>query len=164
MPGCVLNPQVGFWGKLPTRGDFVGRGLPDGFRRQWDGWAAAHLARRGDWPSGGLRLRIQGRARAAAGLVLPSTDAVGRRFPLGLFLLADDLPGPQGLEPWCEAALAIAAEPDPEALARALQDLPLPECPVEDGPPLLLWQRALDPLVADPAAPEPVLAAIFSSG
>ncbi|HRO15656.1 MAG TPA: TagF domain-containing protein, partial [Paracoccus sp. (in: a-proteobacteria)] len=115
-----------------------------------------------DWPEGGLRLRIGGRARAAAGLVLPSADAVGRRFPLGLFLLADALPRPQALDPWCEAALAVAGRPDPEALAQALAELALPEGRAGHGPPLLLWRRGLDPLPADPAAPEPALAAIFS--
>ncbi|MDK8874863.1 type VI secretion system-associated protein TagF [Paracoccus sp. SSJ] len=171
MPGSVLGPQAGFWGKLPARGDFVGRGLPEPFRRRWDRWAAAHLAGREgwpddwphDWPDGGLRLRIASGGRAAAGLVLPSADAVGRRFPLALFLLDDTLPGPTELEPWCEAALQAAAEPDPDALWQALAVLPTP-IGKADAPPLLLWRRGHPALEADPAAPEPALAAIFSSG
>ncbi len=163
MPGSVLTPQAGFWGKLPARGDFVGRGLPEPFRRRWDRWAAAHLAGREGWPPGGLRLRIASGGRAAAGLVLPSADAVGRRFPLALFLLADGLPGPEALEPWCEAALQAAATPDPEALWQALAALPAPTGNAE-APPLLLWRRGDAALAADPQAPEPALAAIFSSG
>ncbi|MDF3854716.1 type VI secretion system-associated protein TagF [Paracoccus sp. P2] len=163
MPGSVLSAQAGFWGKLPARGDFVGRGLPEPFRRRWDRWAAAHLARREDWPEGGLRLRIASGGRAAAGLVLPSADAVGRRFPLALFLLADSLPGPEALEPWCEAALQAAAEPDPDALWQALAALPAPAGKAE-APPLLLWQRGHPALAADPEAPGPALAALFSSG
>ncbi|KRW95731.1 type VI secretion system-associated protein TagF [Paracoccus sp. MKU1] len=162
MPGSVLGPQAGFWGKLPARGDFVGRGLPEPFRRRWDRWAAAHLAGREDWPEGGLRLRIASGGRAAAGLVLPSADAVGRRFPLALFLLADSLPGPEALEPWCEAALQAAAEPDPDALWQALAAL-LPPAGKAEAPPLLLWQRGHPALAADPETPGPALAAIFSS-
>ncbi|MBB1490584.1 MULTISPECIES: type VI secretion system-associated protein TagF [unclassified Paracoccus (in: a-proteobacteria)] len=163
MPGHLLNTQAGFWGKLPVRGDFVGRGLPGGFRRRWDAWASAHLARRTDWPQGGLRLRIEGGKRAAAGLVLPSADRIGRPFPLALFLLADALPGVPALEPWCEAALAATAEAEPEALGRALERLPLPDGAPEDGPPLLLWRRGLAPVPADPWGPEQALAAVFSS-
>lgn len=163
MPGCVLGPQAGFWGKLPSRGDFIGRGLPDAFRQRWDAWAAAHLAGRGDWPAEGLRLRIAGPGRVAVGLVAPSSDAIGRRYPLGLFLLADTLPGPAALEPWCDAALAASAEPEPDALWQALATLPLPAGDDGTEPPLQLWRRGGPALTADPATPGPQLAAIFSS-
>lgn len=169
MPGGVLTRGLtecgltGFWGKLPSHGDFVGRGLPETFRRRWDGWATRYLAGREGWPEGGLRLRIGADGRAAAGLVLPSADAVGRRFPLGLFLIAEALPSPEELEPWCEAALASAAcQTDPDALLQVLEQLPVPAgAEVQGAPSLLLWRRGLTALPADPAAPEAALAAIF---
>lgn len=163
MPRGLLSPQAGFWGKLPGRGDFVGRGLPDAFRSRWDRWATAHLAGREGWPEGGLRLRIASGGRAAVGLVLPGRDAVGRRFPLALFLLADTLPDPVALEPWCEIALQSAAEADPDALWQALTALPVPAGAIQ-APPLLLWRRGQPALAADAGAPGPALAAIFSSG
>lgn len=160
-----MNPQAGLWGKLPTHGDFVGRGLPDGFRAGWDRWASTYLVPRKGWPAGGLRLRIAVPGRMAAGLVLPSRDAVGRHFPLGLFVLADQLPGPDALEPWCDAARAQAqAGVDPDVLWQALTALPCPQgTPAMQAPPLLLWRQGEAAMAADALAPGPVLARLFSS-
>ncbi len=100
----------------------------------------------------------------AAGLVLPSVDAVGRRFPLALFLIADVLPGSEALDRWCDAALRAAEAPDPEALWLCLDTLPEPEGPPGDDTPLLLWRQGVPPLAADPAAPQEALDQLFSSG
>ncbi len=35
---------VGFFGKLPARGDFVRQGLPRSFTDTWDAWVAGALA------------------------------------------------------------------------------------------------------------------------
>lgn len=154
--------QAGFWGKLPGCGDFVARGLPDAFRGCWDHWASRHLAGREGWPDGGLRLRIAVPGRVAAGLVLPSRDRIGRRFPLALFLLADALPAPAALEPWCDAALQAAGETAPEALWQALTALPQPMGAAGPDDPLLLWRRGGAAMPTDPGAPGPALARIFS--
>ncbi|WP_347265995.1 TagF domain-containing protein [Paracoccus sp. (in: a-proteobacteria)] len=154
--------EAGFWGKLPGCGDFVTRGLPETFRARWDAWASRHLAGCAPWPEGGLRLRIAGPGRVAAGLVLPSCDRSGRRFPLALFLLAEALPDPPGLEPWCDAALPLAAAGTPEALWQALADLPAPAGDAGQDLPLLLWRRGGAALRADPDDPGPALAQIFS--
>jgi len=165
MPGAVLNPLTGFWGKLPSRGDFVGRGLPDPFRQKWDRWVATHLAARRNWPDGGLRLRIAADTCEAVGLLLPSVDAAGRRYPLSLFLIAGNLPGPANLEAWCEAARAAATETDPDRLFLALEALPLPEAQdVAAVPALIFWRRGGEPLAASPDRPEAALDRIFSSG
>jgi len=165
MSGAVLNPVTGFWGKLPSRGDFVGRGLPDPFRRKWDRWVATHLAGRQNWPDGGLRLRIAADTCEAVGLLLPSTDAAGRPYPLSLFLIADTLPGPNTLEAWCEAALGVGSETDPDRLLLALGALPLPEAQdVAAAPALIFWRRGGEALAASPDKPGVALDRIFSSG
>jgi hypothetical protein len=37
-------PIFGFWGKLPSRGDFLGTGLPKAVVETWDSWISASLA------------------------------------------------------------------------------------------------------------------------
>lgn len=115
MPREILTPpQTGLFGKLPATGDFVARGLPEGFRRNWDAWVTRHLAGRlrdgAEWPAGGLRFRLTSGGRVAAGAVLASRDSAGRAFPLSLVLIADRLPGPEGLEDWCDSAARAGSE------------------------------------------------------
>ena len=90
--------QVGFYGKLPSHGDFLRRRVSDAFVDAWDALAARvpggepdgarrPLARRlPDEP--GVAIRRARRARAARrrsiGLLAPSVDQVGRYFPLTL--------------------------------------------------------------------------------
>ncbi|MFQ6755202.1 TagF domain-containing protein [Cereibacter sphaeroides] len=132
---------AGFFGKLPSTGDFVTRGLSPAFRAAWDGWITRHVAGRlGAGPEGGLRVRLRSGGRVAGGVVLPGRDRIGRSFPLSLLLVADGLPGPEGFDPWCEAARAAAAvHPEPDALWQALSDIPVPEGDAAAAPPLLLW-------------------------
>jgi type VI secretion system protein ImpM len=94
---ATLRPQaIGWWGKLPARGDFVGDGLPRDWLRRWDGWlqrALAEAARN----LGPARLRERLAAMrpwqcvvlprrpdepAHLGVVAPSQDRVGRVFPM----------------------------------------------------------------------------------
>lgn len=172
MPGEVLSePFAGLFGKLPASGDFVARGLPDAFRSRWDAWATRHLARRAEpWPEGGLRLRLRSGGRTAVGLVLPSQDAVGRRFPLSAFLVLPFPPGLAEADRWCDGALpllraATSGESDADALWEALALLPPAEGPAErEAPPLTLWAEGSAPRAADPLDPEPTLAELLSSG
>ena len=85
----------GFYGKLPSQGDFVSRRLPWVFTEAWDAWmqrglltAREQLGER--WiecylsaPVWRFRLApgLAG-AQAWAGLWFPSVDRVGRHFPL----------------------------------------------------------------------------------
>lgn len=78
---------TGFFGKIPTTGDFVSRRLPSDFVRLWDRWAARHLVpllASGIWGDHvGLRFLLGHEAGGPmAGVALPSADRVGRRFPL----------------------------------------------------------------------------------
>ena len=99
-PGSV----PGFYGKLPTKGDFVSRRLPRGFVDPWDRWlqAAIQTSREqlGDgWLDAYLKGPIWRFVMPAghcgdlpmAGVMMPSVDRVGRYFPLtvGAPLAAD---------------------------------------------------------------------------
>ncbi len=162
----MADSLTGFHGKLPGAGDFVTRGLPTSFAAFWDGWATRHIARREGWPVGGLRLRLQSGGRAAAGVVIASNDRVGRRFPLAAFVVAGALPGPQGVDRWCDAAFAaLCAAQDaslsPDDLDASLDALIPPEG-AEDGPALELWTTATPAATCDPALPQDLLDRLFS--
>ncbi len=128
MPGAV---SVGFYGKLPARGDFVRAGLPRTFVEPWDGWLASVLAGSRalmgeDWLAAWLEAPVW-RFRlgagicgpdAALGLMLPSVDRVGRYFPLTLAAVfgADRFP-PEwaACDAWldgCEKAARAALDED----------------------------------------------------
>jgi len=96
-PPAALWPEaaIGFHGKLPARGDFVGAGLPRRFVDCWDEWmrqgiAASREALGEGWVAAWLEAAIWRFALApgicgpdaAIGLWLPSVDRVGRHFPL----------------------------------------------------------------------------------
>jgi len=85
----------GWYGKLPGVGDFASRRLPEEFIRPWDAWLqsvipASQAALGTDWLERYLTMPIWrfvlapglvGRP-AWAGVLMPSVDRVGRRFPL----------------------------------------------------------------------------------
>jgi len=93
----MRKPEVagtGFYGKVRTHGDFVGRGLSRGFVMQWDTWLQHGLLKaqkqRGDaWLQDFLGMPLWCFAMkpgviddaAYAGVVMPGIDAVGRYFP-----------------------------------------------------------------------------------
>jgi type VI secretion system protein ImpM len=94
---------MGWYGKLPWVGDFVGHGLP--WQRQWDDWLQ-HSLRGAEARLGAtaLRERVRGMAHwqwlrpggpagelGWCGLVAGSADRVGRVFPL---VLAEGVPQP----------------------------------------------------------------------
>ncbi len=133
--GAARTADVGLFGKLPARGDFVQLGLPGGFVRPWDAWLqrvmAASQERMGEvWLPAFLESPVwrfalpcgMCGAGAVLGLLMPSVDRVGRYFPLTLaavFPPGAGLPAPAIAEPWlaaCEdvgrAALEEAVAPD----------------------------------------------------
>ncbi|HZF29688.1 MAG TPA: type VI secretion system-associated protein TagF [Gammaproteobacteria bacterium] len=115
----------GFFGKIPSHGDFVTRELARGFIDVWDLWLQAGIAdskaRLGDrwldvyltspiWRFG-LAPGICGPG-AWAGILMPSVDRVGRYFPL---TIATALPAnvnplqlPGAAAGWFEAMEAVA--------------------------------------------------------
>ena len=106
----------GWYGKLPTVGDFAGRRLPPEFVEPWDAWLAAGLGlwREDDaqWlasylamPS--LRFALSGAlpqrtSPVWVGVLMPSVDSVGRYFPLTLACALPALPEATTLVPWLD--------------------------------------------------------------
>jgi type VI secretion system protein ImpM len=95
----------GYHGKLVAKGDFVSRRLPRGFLDPWDSWlqdvVGGSRARMGEaWLDAYLTSPIWRFALsaglcgegAAAGVLMPSVDRVGRYFPLTIVaMLAADV-------------------------------------------------------------------------
>ena len=99
MPEQVVSraPQAqsvaaGWYGKLPGLGDFATRRLPPVFVSRWDEWLQAGMHAMRDAPLGDDSALAPVRrfwlgpgvidALAWGGLLMPSTDRAGRRFPL----------------------------------------------------------------------------------
>ena len=89
--------DVGFYGKLPSHGDFLRRRVPDAFVERWDAWlqqamseSRATLGER--WLELYLTSPVWRFVFAAGacgpvpviGLMAPSVDRVGRHFPLAI--------------------------------------------------------------------------------
>src|SRR5690606_10627892 len=87
--------EPGFYGKLPSRGDFVSRRLAQDFVGHWDAWlqqglAASQAALGERWLDVYLTSPIWRFAVAPGliaeagyvGVLVPSVDRVGRYFPL----------------------------------------------------------------------------------
>ena len=164
-----MNAAAALFGKLPSQGDFVARGLPAGLRLPLDRWLTRHLALRAKrpetWPVDGLRITFGFEATTLTGLILPSSDRAGRAFPLACC----HLPGLSldAAEEWCDAALpsaraALAGAISADSLQAALAALPADsEDPAEPG----IWAGSHAPLPPDPAeAALAVLRGPVSSG
>lgn len=102
MPRPTVNyaaewPTTGFFGKLPSRGDFIGRHLPKRFLQPWDAWLQAAIAQSKSqlgeswrdfyctspiWRFA-LGAEVCGPS-ACAGILMPSMDRVGRYYPLAI--------------------------------------------------------------------------------
>ncbi len=119
-PPGLAGWACGFYGKLPSHGDFVQAGLPRGLVRAWDGWVARVLPASRDrlgsaWLPAWLEAPVWRfilpdnacGAGAAFGVWMPSVDRVGRHFPLLLAACAD---GAVEFRPEAAAAFLCAAE------------------------------------------------------
>lgn len=115
---------LGFYGKLASRGDFVSRALPQSFIGPWDSWLAAGLlASQNSLGAGWLNAYLVSPLwrfvlapgvcgpDAAAGVVMPSIDRVGRYFPLAVVALLDHNTNPASLvggpDAWFEQVEAL---------------------------------------------------------
>lgn len=149
---------VGFFGKLPARGDFVRSALPREFTDPWDAWLewaiAGTRAQMGDdWLPAFLESPVWRFAlpaglcgsRGVLGLMLPSVDRAGRYFPLTFAALAGiaaDAADQPAVAAWldrCEDAGRAALEQDasPEQVAAMLEPPDL--APVETALSQSLW-------------------------
>ncbi|HSW17767.1 MAG TPA: type VI secretion system-associated protein TagF [Ramlibacter sp.] len=134
----MVKPQsrrVSWWGKLPARADFVGRGLPARWRSDWDGWLQRGLALAATTLDGSaLReclgafapwryLALPAPGEAWCGIIVPSHDRVGRAFPLTLAERFAAPASPHEVAARLASLLAAAAQ-GPEALEAAIAALP----------------------------------------
>jgi len=92
------HPIPGWYGKLPTLGDFASRRLEPSFIDPWDAWLAEGIAALRTQSSEAwldhylaspvwrflLMPGVVGLGQAMAGVLMPSVDRVGRYFPLTL--------------------------------------------------------------------------------
>jgi len=127
--------RVGFYGKLPSRGDFVRAGLSRAIVEAWDGWLQAVMpaipSDPGDiwWAMRAWRFAFDPGVCGpcpATGLFLPSADRVGRLFPLLIAAEAAGISSPflDGAESVGTAAITSASPP--ETLAHRLHQVPRP--------------------------------------
>lgn len=117
--GYFRPTATGFFGKLPTKGDFVRANLPEDFIAPLDAWcreclAASRLALGEGWEGAWMTAPIwrfflpPGACgpQAALGVWLPSMDKVGRHFPFVLCALADAASDLEEGGVWADAAEA----------------------------------------------------------
>ena len=147
----------GFHGKLIAKGDFVTRRLPRDFLDPWDAWLqdviGGSRARMGEaWLDAYLTSPIWrfvlsaglcGDA-AAAGVVMPSVDRVGRYFPLSLAAIlpegAELIELPVSAAEWFSGAEAIVRSAledvfDFDRFDEQVASLGLPPAPAPQSPP-----------------------------
>jgi type VI secretion system protein ImpM len=125
--------MTGFFGKLPTHGDFVHRELPEVFVNRWDAWLqdviSASRERLGQrWLDAYLtspiwrfvldRDVVDG--MAWAGILMPSVDRVGRYFP---FTVATRIDATGGLAQIATVADAWFVEVESQALVALDRDV-----------------------------------------
>jgi len=127
--------RVCWYGKLPARGDFVGRGLPPRWRSDWDGWLQRGLALAATTLDGAtLReslgtfapwryVALPAPGEIWCGIIMASHDRVGRAFPLTLVERIDASASPD--ESWVRlAALLDAVAQGPDVLEAVIAALP----------------------------------------
>ena len=167
--------SIGFYGKIPTAGDFVTRGLPYDFVQRWDRWLARHIAPLIDtefWHADTPYRFISGAAAfgRATGVVVASSDRVGRRFPLSLvaMLPATSADLASNCDRWFAAAedLGRAAQTgalSPDELNTALAALPFPAMKREQDEinGLVIWIGSGDRFDVDLEHPIPVVKRIL---
>jgi type VI secretion system protein ImpM len=137
----------GLFGKLPAKRDFVAANAPRQFLEPWEAWLQTGVATSRQvlgpqWsdvynraPIWRFWLGADLCGEATIGVFMPSVDAVGRSFPLSLFVGEGEysLPPPEldSNGPWFDAAEAIlldALDPDAtlEAVAEKAASMPMP--------------------------------------
>lgn len=154
----MATVAVGFFGKLPARGDFVRAGLSRRFTDRWDGWLqrvlpACRQLIGTDWDeiwrtAPAWRFALAGET-PVLGLFLPSVDRAGRHFPLTIAAEgADD--GIAFLDAAEEAGRdAIGQELAPDLLLARLKDIaPAAAMPTADAA-TRWWTATGDPLRFD---------------
>lgn len=143
---------IGFFGKVPTRGDFVRRALPATFLTPWDDWLQEGIAGAKEilgeswldiyltspvWRFA-LAAELVG-APAVAGVLMPSVDSVGRYFPFTLACVLDDAAAPMQLRAESDwfghaEALALGVLAEDGSLDELIEGLDALGCPAPARP------------------------------
>lgn len=137
MNEVAFAPRLGFYGKLPARGDFVTRRLTRDFTDPWDGWLQDAIAMSAqqlgeEWLDTYLTAPIWRFLMSPGicgqlpmlGVMMPSVDRVGRYFPLTLAVTVADCAAPAramfSAAAWFDAVeqLALSALEDDADLDR----------------------------------------------
>lgn len=114
MPDEAVTSIIGLFGKLPAHGDFVRRGLPGTVVAGLDDWLQTEFGRAAQ-PSMAIAAMPPVRFASttlldgyqAVGVMVASTDRVGRDFPLVAVALSEPGDaGPDDREAWAAAAEA----------------------------------------------------------
>jgi type VI secretion system protein ImpM len=157
-------PTVGFYGKLPCRGDFLERRIAPEFIGPWDEWLQECLTESRvqlqEWwletylTSPVWRFVLAGGvcgANSCAGVLLPSVDQVGRYFPLTVVAHWDvaifPLTAERSRESWFDSAQTLGVEAleaprlDLEEFDRSVAALATRLDPTEEP---FLWLRELE--------------------
>lgn len=128
MPGdslALADARLGFYGKLPAKGDFLARRLPRSFVDPWDAWLQDAVGQSREamgeaWLEAYLTSPLWRFVLSAdlcgpdpvVGVMMPSVDRVGRYFPLALALPVPECRAPVrlalGNEAWFARAEALA--------------------------------------------------------
>ncbi|MCA8907052.1 MAG: type VI secretion system-associated protein TagF [Rhodospirillaceae bacterium] len=144
-------PELGFYGKLPSRGDFVSRALTRRFIDPWDRWLQQVMEEADPllWPNADSIDRAVAGCRFAlmpgvcgpeglTGLLVPSFDRVGRRFPLTVAVALPTVTAlaglPAALTAWFGAldslvAACMSEQMDFEDFQEELADFDTPAMP-----------------------------------
>jgi type VI secretion system protein ImpM len=147
--------SAGWFGKIPALGDFASRRLPASFIDPWDAWlsgelSAAQLMLADSWTAVYEHAPISSFClgsgvideHAWSGILVPSVDRVGRRFPLTIAVNRPDIEQPlwwndfvalgrRALDPahgaeWLDEALS-------ELFNRPREPLPLADAVLTEG-------------------------------
>ncbi len=179
-----MTMGFGAFGKMPSVGDFFRFGVPPGFVTAWDNWIQHGLLEAQDalgdaWDSHYMSAPIwrfclsPGLAgpQKIIGVLMPSVDRVGRRFPLTL-MAALQTPGPAQLDHFSEEALFVRLEDmaldalddsmTREKLETRLSEIPPPD--LRPNTPLRSAGRSLILTQAGPVGLLPDLAAGLLAG
>ena len=158
-------PELGLFGKIPAKGDFVRHNIVDDAARSFEQWVQeSNDALRGggsELPAHPIRVVYTppGSASTIIAVLVPSQDQVGRKFPIVLFALTPSAPIGQSFSAlplawatWLDGAVALghrAATLDLEQLKIGLAALPTP------GPTDMMQAHATcEKALAHPLLPE----------
>ncbi len=135
-------PELGLFGKIPAKGDFVRHNIVDDAARSFEQWVQesndALRGAGGEMPSQPVRVVYTppGSASTVVAVLVPSQDQVGRKFPIVFFALTPSASIgqtfsilPVAWSTWLEAAVALgqrAATLDLDQLKAGLAALPVP--------------------------------------